>query len=265
MIHLFRRQIITREARRLVRVIGVVGHLLTGLAVAYGIFPFVGRNDRRRSRLAQWWARRLCRLVGVRIQIEGEIAPPPALLVANHVSWLDIPCVLAAADATFVAKREVAAWPAIGPMAARAGTIFLSRGSRHGASTAADQMTWRLASRQSVVFFPEATTSDGSLVRPFYARLFQAAIRTRSPVQSVALRYFGLDGPSRVAPFIGDDDLLRHLWTLLGEEQIVAHLTFFTPRPSAADRRSFANHAHREISAAIAGFDVVASRESIRA
>lgn len=234
------------------RVARVACHLLTGLVVAYAILPLLHRlpHDRAepaRRALTRWWARRLCRIVGLKIRTEGEVAPAPALLVANHVSWLDIPCLLASVDAVFVAKQEVAAWPAVGPMAARTGTIFLPRGGRGAASLAADEMTWRLARRRSVVVFPEGTTTDGTSVGPFHARLFQAAIRTQSVVQAVALRYSGDGGPSRVAPFIGDDDLFSHLWKLLAEEQVAVSVVFCPPEPAVHDRRSLANRTRRQV------------------
>jgi 1-acyl-sn-glycerol-3-phosphate acyltransferase len=108
--------------------------------------------------------------------------------VANHVSWLDIPCLLALIDATFVAKDEVARWPLVGDLAVQVDTIFFPRGEGQ-AQAAAERMMWHLVRRRSVMFFPEGTTTDGTTVRHFHSRLFQAATRTGTSVQPIAIRY----------------------------------------------------------------------------
>lgn len=262
--------VLKRELRRVTRAARVVCHLLAGVFAAHVVFALLDRlphasAEPARRALARWWSRHLCRILRLKVQVAGEIAATPALLVANHVSWLDIPCLLATVDAVFVAKQEVAAWPLIGAMAARAGTIFLPRGGRAAASTAADAMTWRLARRRSVVMFPEGTTTDGTSVGPFHARLFQAAIRTQSVVQAIAVRYADDSGPSRVAPFIGDDDLLNHLWKLLAEKQIAVRLVFCPPQQALKDRRSLAGHARRQVGAVLTDPCTWPDQKTIRA
>lgn len=228
------------------RMVAVGLHLVLGLVIARGLFPCWNLFSReqsapRRNAAAQWWARRLCRLLRLELRIRGMPAAEPILFVANHVSWLDIPCLLAFIDATFVAKDEVARWPLVGDLAARVDTIFFPRGDGK-AQAAAEQMMWHLARRRSVVFFPEGTTSDGTGVRHFHSRLFQAATRTATAVQPIAIRYMNGVDISRAAPFVGDDDLLRHLWRLLGEERIVAHVQMCAPCSPGSDRRSLARH-----------------------
>jgi 1-acyl-sn-glycerol-3-phosphate acyltransferase len=190
-------------------------------------------------------------LLRLDLRIRGMPALGPTLYVANHVSWLDIPCLLALIDATFVAKDEVARWPLVGDLAAQVGTIFFPRGEGQ-AQAAAERMMWHLTRRRSVMFFPEGTTTDGTTVRHFHSRLFQAATRTGTSVQPIAIRYMSGADISRVAPFIGDDDLLRHLWRLLGEKRIVAHVQMCAPCPPGSDRRALARHTRALVCATLA-------------
>lgn len=246
---------VTRVVRRAGRAINVALHVLTGALIVHGLLPVCERwsskhAERKRRAMVQWWARRLCRLFRLQLRIRGTPAAGPALYVVNHVSWLDIPCLLALIEATFVAKQEVARWPVIGGLAAQVDTIFLPRGEGQTPAVA-ERMMWHLARRCSVILFPEGTTTDGATVRPFHSRLFQAAIRTGTPVQPVAIRYTDGTDASRVAPFIGDDDLLRHIWRLLGEERLVAHVHICPARIPGPDRRALARQTRAQVCAAL--------------
>ncbi len=248
-------EIFMRTQRRAVRGVLAFTHLLVGAAIAGGFFPLCARllpkrAERVRRSLVKWWARSLCRLLGLKIRIDGQIHDDGTLFVANHVSWLDIPCLLSITDAAFVSKDDVARWPFIGSMAARVGTIFLARGNRDATANAADAMTWRLASRHSVLIFPEGTTTDGTSVRAFHGRLFQAAIRTHALVQPIAIRYGGAE-LSRVAPFIDEDNLLSHFWKLIGEDQVTVRIQFCDVIAPNLDRRALATEARVRVCAAL--------------
>jgi 1-acyl-sn-glycerol-3-phosphate acyltransferase len=246
-----------RTGRRLVRMSRIVLHLLLGLLVAQLLLldpRALGMHLRVRKLqrdLIRRWARALCRILNLRVRQHGPLPTRTSLLVTNHVSWLDIPALLSLVEADFVAKSDVLRWPLIGTLAARAGTVFLARGQRNAARTTADGMTSRLAQRRHVLFFPEATTGDGRGVRKFYARLYQAAIRTHSHVQACAIRYPGLDGAHGPAPFIDNDELVPHMWRLLGEKEISVELHFCEPMLPLGDRRSLANRTRAQICAAL--------------
>jgi 1-acyl-sn-glycerol-3-phosphate acyltransferase len=255
---------VVRTCRRCWRLARAALHLLAGIVAAQILL--LGPNalpraqvQRMQRAVVRWWVRGLCRILHLELRVRGPLPSRTSLLVTNHVSWLDIPALLSVVDAAFVAKQDVVRWPVIGAMAARSGTIFLARGQRNAAKATADGMTWRLAQRRHVILFPEATTSDGRGVRRFYARLYQAAVRTHSRIQAVAIRYPQLDGPQGPAPFIDDDELLGHLWRLLGERRIVAELHFCDPIVPDADRRTLANRTRHQICAAL-GFETELSR-----
>ena len=220
-----------RETRRLWRLVRLVAHVIVGTVIAHGVFGVltltgVDRDQRQRRSLVRWWNRGVLRVLNVHLRLEGQIASGAVLYAANHISWLDIPCLRAVVDAAFVAKDEVRRWPVIGRMSEQAGTIFLKRGGHSAANETAEHMTWSLARRRPVIVFPEGTTSEGHTVRYFYGRLYQSAVRTQGVVQAVAIAYPHASGAHPRVPFVGDDDLVRHLWCLLNEDRIDARLVF---------------------------------------
>ena len=235
-----------RQTRRLWRIGHLLGHVIAGAIVAHAVFDvlrFAGidRDQHRQRALVRWWNRGVLRILNVRLHCEGQIAAGAVLYTANHISWLDIPCLRAVVDAAFVSKDDVRHWPLIGRMSEQAGTIFLKRGMHNAANETAEHMTWSLARRRPVIVFPEGTTSEGRTVRYFYGRLYQSAVRTQGMVQAVAIAYPHALGAHPRVPFVGDDDLLRHLWRLLIEDRIDARLVFCTPLPAAGrERRALA-------------------------
>ena len=229
------RKRLARAGRRSVRTPLLALHILAGVLIAAALG--VGRQRCYVStRPLAWWSRGLCRILGVRLQIQGMQHPGSTLFVANHISWLDIFCIAAVCPTHFLAKQEVAHWPLFGWLSRRAGTAFIRRGGENGAGEAMEQLVWRLRQGERVLVFPEGTSTTGETVRRFFPRLFQAAILARCPVQAIALRYPHPEGIHPIVPFVGDDALLPHLWKLLGESGIVAELYFESvhtaPHPS---------------------------------
>jgi len=209
-----RPEAITRVARpiQVLRLVCLAAVLLAGVGVAL-LVPVLTATGRARA--TRGWFRYLLRASGVRLVIRGEarlstrLGGPGTLVAANHVSWLDIPAVLAIEPMRVLAKSDVRAWPVIGLLAARGGTLFIDRRRlRRLPGTIAD-IAAALRSGQSVLVFPEGTTWCGRTQGRFYAATFQAAIDADVAVRPVALRYWLADGsPTTVAAFVGDDTLL---------------------------------------------------------
>lgn len=149
---------------------------------------------------------RLARRLVTGIRIEG--APdggPGTLYIANHVSWLDIPVLGSALDANFISKADVQNWPLIGRLARRTGTIFIVREARHQVERQSREIEARLRAGDSLILFPEGTTSDGSAVQPFHSSLFEAA-QHAARIQPLAIAYVAPDGapfPDAVARQLG--------------------------------------------------------------
>ena len=239
---------LARAGRRSVRVPLLGLHILVGILIAAALGP--GQQQRYVStRPLVWWSRGLCRILGVRLETCGTVHSGATLFVANHISWLDIFCIAAVCPTHFLAKQDVAVWPLFGWLCRRAGTAFIRRGGDNGAAEAMEQLVWRLHRGQRVLVFPEGTSTTGETVRRFYPRLFQAALLARCPVQAIALRYPHSAGIHPAIPFVGNDELLPHLWRLLGEPAMTAELRFGTIHlPPHSSRDILAQQTRAEIS-----------------
>lgn len=239
---------LARVVRRGARLPLLVLHILAGVLIAAAL----GSGRQRRyvsTRPLAWWSRGLCRILGIEVRASGTACEGAALFVANHLSWLDIFCIAAVCPTQFLAKQEVAGWPLFGWLCRRAGTAFIRRGGDHGAGEATAQLVWRLRRGERVLVFPEGTSTTGATVRRFHPRLFQAAILAHCPVQAIALRYPHPEGVHPLVPFVNDDDLLPHLWRLLGESDLVADVQFGTVRfPPHSSRDVLARQTQVEIS-----------------
>ena len=224
----------------------LLGATLAGIALLSGA---VRLPCRWVPPVSRWWHRRLCRCLGLRLSASGQ-PQPGALLVANHISWLDVPVLGALGTISFVSKDEVRRWPLVGAMATAAGTLYIKRGA-HQAGALVDQIAHRIAQGGSVLIFAEGTTSDGTGLRRFHPRLFAAAQRDGCPVQPVAIRYGSNAVPDAVAPFIGDDTLARHLLRVLARPGIRAEVEFLSAIDTAGglDRRALADRARNAIAA----------------
>lgn len=195
--------------------------------------------------LGRHWSRTLLRLLNIRVSGSGTRHRGGALIVANHISWLDIPLLYAQTGTRFVSKSEVQAWPVVGWLADAAGTFYLRRG-HHGSRPLLGRLVPFLRAGGSAVIFPEGTTTTGEEVRAFHPRLFAAAIESGCPVQPVALRYGpGAHGES-LAPFVGDDDLVRHVLRLLRNPGLEARVVFCAPLDASGCSREQLADAARE-------------------
>lgn len=166
-------------------------HVAAGLLTLCSVYPRVSR--RSQCDLRRNWSRRLLSILGIRLELVGGRVSGD-LLLANHVSWLDIFVINAIAPATFISKREVRNWPLVGALVARSGTLFLERGNRSAAVRINRVLVEKLRQAERIAVFPEGTTSDGQTLLPFYPALLQSAIETGCIVQPLALRYADADG-----------------------------------------------------------------------
>lgn len=196
--------------------------------------------------LMQWEMRVCLYLLGVRLKVLGQPTDRPALIVANHISWLDILVIGSAVSSCFLSKAEVQKWPIIGKITIRYGTIFIHRGQ--DSHIVRDEITRRLSDNTSVTLFPEGTTSDGASVRPFFPRLLAAAIETNTLIQPLTLQYRNGGKRSEVVPFTRDQSLLRHAIGLMKQKHTDAILCFAdTIDPQGHDRRSLAEQTHQAV------------------
>ena len=231
------------------RLARLVLHFLLGAAILVLVFPWI-KNTQRKATIVHWSAG-LLRIVAVRLHIHGHraIGAAPVLLVANHVSWIDIFVILAALPVRFVSKSEVRAWPLIGWMIARTGTLFLKRATRRDAARINGQVIDALAEGDTVAVFPEGTTSDGSTVLPFHGSLLQPAVEAGANVLPLALQFRRPDGSlCREAAYDGDRSLWQTSREMLALAYVDVHLWFLPPLSGATlGRRELAAAAREAI------------------
>ena len=215
--------------RRLVavyRLFSALAHALRGMLIIAIVFPRL--NEAERQMRVQVWSRQLLRVLGIKLHVQGRTdLSGPLLLVANHISWLDITALHAARFCRFVAKSDVKAWPLIGMLAAGVGTLFIQRESRRDAMRVVHGMADQLQAADVLAVFPEGTTSEGHTLLPFHGNLLQAAINANAPVQPVALHFVDTNGQPSFAPcYVGDESLLTSLWRTLITPGITVVLNF---------------------------------------
>ncbi|OZA24931.1 MAG: 1-acyl-sn-glycerol-3-phosphate acyltransferase [Hydrogenophilales bacterium 17-64-11] len=229
--------------RRAIR-IGLLGlHLVWGVALAGLVFPLLGPAQRDRRIMA--WSRRLLGVLGVQARTTAAPGlPGGALLVCNHVSWLDIYLIYAAQRVHFVSKAEVRSWPVAGWLAHKTGTLFIERGRRADTARINAEMRALMEGGAWVAVFPEGTTSDGRGLRRFMPSLLQPAVELNCPIVPAALRYRTLDNDYSAAPaYIDDISMWQSLKRIVGEPGLIAELRFGEPIPPNGHRRELAAQA----------------------
>ncbi len=252
--------------RRIWRLLQLVLLLLIGVGLTLALLPNMrkgGIPGERIKMARQWWYRRVLRILHVDVGVTGSPVAAPALWVANHISWLDIPLLGSLGPVGFLSKAEIRQWPVIGWLAASTGTLFIERGGRNASQTAARQIAAHIEQGHSILVFPEGKTTSGGTVERFHARLFAPAVDSGLTVQPVALCYFHPDG--RVhdrLPFVDRESFFRNLWTILGERRVVAKVTFPAAMSGAEfdERRPLAEQAHAAVLAAFEAMRAKAER-----
>jgi len=223
-----------------------------------GCVQFVCLRARRQLPIAErahWLhtscARALQRL-GIETGAEGNF-PSHGLLVANHLSYLDILVFSALSPCVFVSKKEVRSWPLFGWMASMGGTVFIDRARSTDTHRANSEMTQALSQGAVVVLFPEGTSSDGTTVLPFRPALFEAAIKSDADVSSASISYHLEDGSvSNDICYWGSMKFLPHLLRLLSKRKIRARVRF-SAETMKFDDRKLAAQTTQEIVASLAG------------
>lgn len=221
----------------------------------------------RARRFPHWYHRQVCRLMGVRLSIEGEVAQDkPVLLISNHTSWLDISVLSAVAPVSFVAKKDVSRWPFVSTLARLQRSVFVDRERRTAVGETTNEIMGRLAMGDTVVLFAEGTSSDGNRVLPFKTSLFAAAkppakanaAPATAPdvvVQTLSLVYTRLHGvpinraARPIVGWYGDMEMQSHAWELLKAGPLDVRIRIGKPIPleSFADRKDLARRSEDEI------------------
>ena len=239
---------------RVLRSAGLALHLLGGLLVAVLVFAWAGSSIR--NALTQFWSRNLLWILGVRVTIRGsklQMKDHGMMVVANHISWLDIFLLNAIRPVRFVSKSEVRSWPVFGWLASLAGTLYVERSRRKDTTRINNAMANALSQGDCLAFFPEGSTTDGREIKPFLASLFQPSIDAGIQLQPVALRYIKPDGSPDLAPaYCGDIPLAETLKKIMGQRRTLAEVIFLPRMDSRVhNRKALARQCEQVISSAL--------------
>ncbi|MFF2142413.1 lysophospholipid acyltransferase family protein [Kitasatospora sp. NPDC058190] len=247
--------------RRTLRLTACLTAVLAGvvLCLPVRLLPYGARD-----RLIRLWARVVLRSLGVTVHLGtpgtpgipgapvpgGAVGAGGALVVANHVSWLDIPLLAAGRPGRSLAKTEVRQWPVLGHLVAWGGTVFLDRDRLRTLPDTVATVAEVLRSGHPMIVFPEGSTWCGRESGRFRPAMFQAAVEAGAFVQPVTIRYRLTDGRPTSAPaFVGDDGLLTSLARVVAVRGLVADVTFLPPIPPPGPQPTRAG-ARRELARA---------------
>ncbi len=234
------------------RLLRVFLHVSMGMLTCAIVFPWAA--SARRNEYIRRWSAQLLGICGVTVERAGGApALEHAMIVANHVSWLDIFVINTLYPCRFVAKSEIRAWPVLGWLVDQAGTVFLARGNRRDLRHIFKGLVLTLQAGERVAFFPEGTTAAQGSLLPFHANLFEAAIDADVPVQPYALRYVDANGaPHRAVEFLGEMTFAESIVTILSCSSIHAQLICTPPiAATGTHRRELAQASHDAVALAL--------------
>lgn len=218
-------------------------------------------------RFPQWYHRKVCRIIGVKLHVDGTVVSDrPVLLISNHSSWLDIPVLSAVAPLSFVAKTEVGSWPFVSWLAKLQRSVFVDRQRRAATAETASEIARRLSNGDAVVLFAEGTSSDGNRVLPFMSSLFGAvmpsdaarssgSVPADTVVQTLAVVYthhHGVPLSREQRPHVGwygDMEMTSHAWQVLASGPLDVTIRVGAPvrLDGYASRKELARASERQV------------------
>jgi 1-acyl-sn-glycerol-3-phosphate acyltransferase len=229
----------TSFAARIARSTRLALHVVEGVATTLIVFPWIGLP--RRRAIVRRWSIRMLRMLRVETRFRGVPEgglPGNLLIVANHISWLDIFVLNTLQPARFVAKAELRRWPVVGWLSASVGTLFVERERRRHARSINLRAADALRLGDVIAIFPEGTTTDGMTMLPFKGSLLQPIVDAEGHVQPIAIRYRDAGGTQTVAPaYVGDTSFMTSFWRVTGEPGLVAELHLVAALPARARHR----------------------------
>ncbi|MES2012456.1 MAG: lysophospholipid acyltransferase family protein [Pseudomonadota bacterium] len=210
-------------------------HTLVGTMIAAIVFPVASKPVK--LKLIQWWSGRLVAALNLRVISLGNIPTKHETLsntmfVANHISWTDIYALNSIVPLRFISKSEVKSWPVIGYLASKANVLFIDRSRRHDAARVVNTAALGLKAGDNLCFFPEGTTTDGTVLKPFKSSLIEAAIQASATIQPIAIRYPRPDSSINTeVAYAGETTMLVSIQQILRQKCPVVELHFFAPIP----------------------------------
>lgn len=243
----------------LLRIIALILALLLLLPL---VILFIGisqklRNRKLNKKILNTWSRVLCSIFGLKIITKGKIENNPVFLVANHVTWLDIPVIHSYKLAGFVAKEEISNWPILGWVVKSGETLFIKRGKHESRKKVLELIDNRLNQGRSIAVFPEGKVTDGSVLGRFHRQLMQAAVETETPIQAIAIKYYNKNGKrNKEVCFIEDEKFILNVFRILSLPTSTVELNFCDTIHTKNKRaREVAQISHNQVAMVLAEND----------
>ena len=244
-----------KSARLSYRGVNLSIHIVTAIIMCIFLPLLQGRSwycTKKGKALIQWWSKRTTEILGLTITQKGKHTNVTSLLVSNHISFLDIVILASVFPVTFLSKSTIRYWPVFGFLAYGFGVIFIQRNNKKVLHAVTNSLTTALKQKRSLVLFPEGTTTTGRVVGKFHSSLFQAAINAAKPVQPVALRYHNNGEFDDSASYIGKDNFIITLISILAKSKTEVEVTICDAINSDdMNRRELSSLSHNLISLAI--------------
>ena len=221
----------TTRLTRYFRISRVIAHVFIGVTIISVVFPFLSAPPK--LRVIKWWHQALLNAFNLRISAHGHVPShmvSSTMVVANHISWLDVHALNSFVSLRFIAKSELSKWPVFGYLAKNADVLFINRDNRRDAARVANMTAESLRAGDNLCLFPEGTTTDGSTIAPFKSSIIQAAIEANANIQAVAIRYPHPDGGSNTAmAYAGDTTMKQSFAQILQQQAPIVELHFLVP------------------------------------
>ncbi len=188
------------------------------------------RQSKHKKRVVSTWSSIICFVCGVKLAKQGQVAASPVMIVANHVTWLDIAAIHRFKLLGYVAKQEIANWPVIGWVAKSGESLFIDRGELSSRKSVIEGIIKRFSQNGSIAVFPEGRATDGERLHTFHRQLIHAATQSNTPVQAVAIKYIKKDGSrNKDICFKKGEKFIGNVFRILILPTSTAQLTFCEP------------------------------------
>ena len=220
----------------------IILHIL--LVVPLCLLIFISTKNQQ-ERIIRFWCKRLLSIFEISVEVTGLesnlVNQKKYLMVANHISWMDIIVIQSIKPCIFVAKSDVASWPLFGWVAQMTGTIFIKREKISDIKKALKKMKRRLIKR-SVCIFPEGTSTNGRYLLPFKSNLFQSSIDTQKSILPLCLRYEQKNIYTDKTAFVDDMSLLGSIIKIKQEKDIRVVVEILQPIRPRYNRKELASY-----------------------
>ena len=233
----------------------IIGWTLSCYAIyllVYLVIRLFGlRYEGWRNKLMWFWSGGCCKILSIKITVNGNPPKAPFFLVSNHLSYIDILPLYQHLNCTFVAKKEVRSWPLLGFMVMTMGVIFVDRNRKRDVTRVNDLISGSLNEKQGVVIFPEGTTSPGKEVLPFRSPLLEYPAAKGIPVHHASIRYeTGEKDPpaSESVCWYGGQHFGKHTQKLAENRNIYCTISFGEKSQINNDRKELTNELHKGVS-----------------